>query len=116
MLRVRERSRADSTQILDLVPTAPGYVLQVVLQALPHRRACKEVHLQFLRNAFKLAELSQAAPIRDGLLLGVIGRLLEVLIALSSSLTLGSRGCRLTWRSDTRTWMCWTTLTGLMAR
>ena len=52
--------------------------MQAVLRHLPHKRMDKDVHLQYLRNTFRLASLPQAASIRDGLLLGVIGRLLEV--------------------------------------
>ena len=52
--------------------------MQVVLQRLPHKRLPKEMHQQYLRSTFRLAELPQASSIRDGLLLGVISRLLEV--------------------------------------
>lgn len=65
-------------QILELVPTSPAFITQAVLRHLPHRRMDKDVHLQFLRNTFRLASQPQSASIRDALLLGVIGRLLEV--------------------------------------
>ena len=65
-------------QIMDLVPSASAVVLQVVLQRLPHKRFEKEVHQHFLHSVFRIAESPQGGPIRDGLLLGVIDRLLEV--------------------------------------
>ena len=65
-------------QIMDLVPSASAVVLQVVLQRLPHKRFEKETHQHFLHSVFRIAESSQGGPIRDGLLLGVIDRLLEV--------------------------------------
>ena len=63
---------------MDLVPSAAAIVLQVILQRLPHKRFEKETHQQFLHSVFRIAETPQGAPIRDGLLLGVIDRLLEV--------------------------------------
>ena len=63
---------------MDLVPSAAAIVLQVILQRLPHKRFEKETHQQFLHSVFRMAETPQGAPIRDGLLLGVIDRLLEV--------------------------------------
>lgn len=53
-------------------------VQQVILQRMPHKHMSKETHQQYLHNTFKVAELPQAGTIREGLLLGVIGRLLEV--------------------------------------
>ena len=63
---------------MDLVPSSSAVVLQVVLQRLPHKRFEKEMHQQFLHSVFRIAESPQGGPIRDGLLLGVIDRLLEV--------------------------------------
>ena len=63
---------------MDLVPSAAAVVLQVILQRLPHKRFEKETHQQFLHSVFRIAETPQGGPIRDGLLLGVIDRLLEV--------------------------------------
>jgi hypothetical protein len=74
---MRDDTRA-AAQVIDVVPSAPGLVQQVVLQHLPHKRVDKCSHQKFLHNLFRLAELPQALPIRDGLLLGVISRLLEV--------------------------------------
>ena len=51
---------------------------QVILQRMPHKHMGKEVHQQYLHNTFRVAELPQAGAIREGLLLGIIGRLLEV--------------------------------------
>ena len=63
---------------MDLVPSAATVVLHTVLQRLPHTRFVKEVHQQFLHSVFRVAETPAGASIRDGLLLGVIDRLLEV--------------------------------------
>ena len=63
---------------MDLVPSAATVVLHTVLQRLPHKRFVKEVHQQFLHSVFRVAETPAGASIRDGLLLGVIDRLLEV--------------------------------------
>jgi len=62
---------------MDLVPSAAAVVLQVILQRLPHKRFEKEMHQHFLHSVFRIAETQQGGPIRDGLLLGVIDRLLE---------------------------------------
>lgn len=75
--RPRGSCSSPAYQIFDLVPAAPTLILQVVLQKLPHKRQSKEVHQHYLRSTFRLAELPQALSMRDGLLLGVIIRLLE---------------------------------------
>lgn len=62
---------------MDLVPSAAAVVLQAILQRLPHKRFEKEMHQHFLHSVFRIAETQQGGPIRDGLLLGVIDRLLE---------------------------------------
>lgn len=73
---------------MELVPAALPVVQQVILQRLPHKHMNKEAHQQYLHNTFKVAELSQAGAIREALLLGVIGRLLEVRMLLLAKLVL----------------------------
>jgi hypothetical protein len=63
---------------VELVPSASAVVMQSILQRMPHKRFDKEVHERFLQSVFHVAEAPQGALIRDGLLLGVIDRLLEV--------------------------------------
>ena len=63
---------------MDLVPAAAAVVMQAILQHLPHKRFGKETHELFLQSAFRVAEAPAGASVRDGLLLGVIDRLLEV--------------------------------------
>ena len=66
------------SQIMDLVPAAAAVVMQAILQHLPHKRFGKETHQLFLQSTFRVAEAPAGASVRDGLLLGVIDRLLEV--------------------------------------
>lgn len=63
---------------MELVPTAPAVVLQVVLQRLPHKRLPRDTHTRFLHGVFRIAESPAGLPIRNSLLLGVVDRLLEV--------------------------------------
>ena len=100
--------RALRVQIMDLVPSASAVVLQIVLQRLPHKRFEKEMHQHFLHSVFRIAESSQGGPIRDGLLLGVIDRLLEVRPPADSSCAPAlcnltrRRSRRSTWKSSMR--------------
>jgi hypothetical protein len=87
--------------------------MQVILNRMPHKRFGKETHQHFLNSVFRVAEAPQGALIRDGLLLGVIDRLLEVRLTHlrlpsaclpSVSNSQASARCRWTWRSSTRIW------------
>lgn len=60
------------------MPSAAAVVAQVIVHRMPHKRFDKAMHAYYLRSVFRVAEAPQGAPIRDGLLLGVIDRLLEV--------------------------------------
>jgi hypothetical protein len=75
---LRAETGLSRLQIIDLVPSASTVVMQVILNRMPHKRFGKETHQHFLNSVFRVAEAPQGALIRDGLLLGVIDRLLEV--------------------------------------
>ena len=98
-------------KVVELVPAALPILQQVILQRMPHKHMSKEVHQQYLRNTFRVAELPQAGAIREGLLLGIISRLLEVRsrVPMCAALPSDSTTPRWTWKSSTKTWTTWTT-------
>ena len=76
--RVLGHVHAALGRILALVPLAPSALLPVLLRRLPHRRLHVSTQLLFLRSLWRLAEGPCGAVLRDGILLAVVDRILEL--------------------------------------
>ncbi|KIY94835.1 hypothetical protein MNEG_13126 [Monoraphidium neglectum] len=63
---------------LQLIPTLPSQLLPMLLQNLPHKSRPREAQCLYLRAALLLAERPAGAPLREGLLLGVVDHLLAL--------------------------------------
>lgn len=72
------RPHSLSLQALQLVPTLPPNLLSLLVQNMPHKTRDRPTQCLYLRAAFALAESAQGAPLREGLLLGVVEHLLTV--------------------------------------
>ena len=65
-------------QALQLVPALPPNLLSLLVQNMPHKMRDRDTQCLYLRAAFALAESPAGAPIREGLLVGVVEHLLTV--------------------------------------
>lgn len=72
------RVRSALARVMWLVPSLTRTVLTTIVGCIPHKRLDKRTHLLYMRSVFKLLECDFAEPIRDGVLLGFVDRLLEV--------------------------------------
>ncbi|GBF88999.1 hypothetical protein Rsub_01498 [Raphidocelis subcapitata] len=63
---------------LQLIPTLPTTLLPMLLQNLPHKTRDRVTQCLYLRASLALAERPVGAPLREGLLLGVVDHLLSL--------------------------------------
>ena len=63
---------------LALIPTLPAQLLPMLLQNLPHKTRDRAAQCLYVRAALALAEGARGAPLREGLLLGVVDHLLSL--------------------------------------
>ncbi|KAI8468899.1 MAG: RNA polymerase I-specific transcription initiation factor RRN3-domain-containing protein [Monoraphidium minutum] len=63
---------------LQLIPTLPTQLLPMLLLNLPHKARPRPLQCLYLRAVLGLAEAPSGAPLREGLLLGIVDHLLSL--------------------------------------
>lgn len=65
-------------QIMTLVPAAPGGLLSLVVQHMPHKLRDRHTQCMFLSAVYAVAESPAGRPIRDSLLAACVEHLLTI--------------------------------------
>ncbi len=78
-------------QVLLLVPTAGSRVLPLLLGAMPHKLRGRGTQCLYLRALFSLAERRAGAPVREGLLAGVVEHLASIDVEIRCGMTSHSK-------------------------
>ena len=62
---------------MQMVPTAPAKLLQLIIQGMPHKLRDRHTQCLYVTAVLGLAERRGGAPIRDGLLAATVEHLLS---------------------------------------